>query len=353
MLTRTLVIVAVAVIAIGAHSAFAQTASTKIGLSVDRNNRQAVTDFYNSVYLPAFSVPVGWTGNIQGCVPGVTSSQYQQATLDVINFYRAMTGLPGDITLDTTQNNKAQQAALMMIAEGRTDHLPPTNFACYSADGAEAAISSNLAVDFAGPRAIDSYINDFGPANQAAGHRRGILYPPLKTMGIGSTDGVNGSLQGSNALWTVNNYFEARPANGPDWVAFPAPGYVPYQLVFIPDFAGFGANRWSLSRNIAEADFPLDSVSVDFSSATVTMTRAGQNIPLTVVSRTDRFADATIVWEPVMDSFVAGSTDQIYTVAANNVLVNGVAESYSYEVILFDTGVMAPPIYEDGFEAIP
>lgn len=321
------------------------------GLTVNTGSRAGVKAFYESVYVPAFSVPVGWTGSIAGCVAGTTSTAYRNATLDVINFFRAMSGLPGDVTLDTTFNAKDQAAALMMIAEGELSHFPDPSFACFTADGAEAAGASNLALGLAGPDAILAYLNDFGVGNEATGHRRWVLYPPQMDMGSGSTDGVNGLDVGSQALWVVANAFGARPSS-PDWVAFPSPGYVPYQLVFPPAFTGFGANRWTLSRNLAMADFPPIDASVDFSAATVTMTQDGSPVPLTVVSRTDQFGDATLVWEPSGMSFTPGSPDVVIDVLVEDVEVDGVMTDHSYSVILFDTTVEdLGLVFEDGFES--
>lgn len=320
------------------------------GLSVDTSNRQAVADFFATVYEPAFAVPMGWTGSIAGCVAGTTSAAYRQATLDVVNFFRAMSGLPGDVVFDPALDAKDQDAALMMIAEGETNHFPDPTFACYTVEGDEAAGASNLALDFAGPDAILAYVNDFGAPNEPVGHRRWILYPPQMDMGTGSTSGVNGGLVGSHALWTVENAFGPRPAQ-PEWVAFPNPGYVPWELVFPPSMAGFAANRWSLSRNLVMADYPPGDATVDFSLATVEMSEGGVPITVDVVSRTDQFGDATLVWEPVGMGFVPGSMDRAIDVSVEDVEVDGVLRDFAYQVILFDPEVAVDEIFADGFES--
>lgn len=320
------------------------------GLTVNTGSRQAVSDFFSTVYEPAFKVAMGWTGSIGGCVPGTTSAAYRDATLDVINFFRAMSGLPGDVTFDPTFDAKDQEAALMMIAEGALDHFPDPTFACYTTAGAEAAVSSNLALGFAGPLAILAYVNDFGPGNESVGHRRWILYPPQMDMGTGSNDGVNGFDVGSNALWTVANAYGPRP-RGPEWVRFPNEGYVPYELLFPPALEGFAANRWSLSYNVDMADYPPGSASVDFSLASVTMTSEGSEIPLVVVSSTDQYGDATLVWEPIGLTFSPGSADLTITVTVTGVDVEGFPSATTYDITLFDPGVAGTSIFEDGFES--
>lgn len=333
------------------EEAAAEAVQSKGGLSVNTNSRSAVTSLFETVFEPAFSVPMGWTGSIAGCVPGTTGVAYLDATLDVINFLRAMSGLPGDVTFDPVLTDKDQDAALMMIAEGVTDHFPGPTFACYTVDGAEAAGASNLALGFAGPEAVLAYLNDFGAGNEAVGHRRWLLYPPQMDMGSGSTSGVNGGNVGSNALWTVANAFGPRPA-GPDWVAFPNPGYVPFELVFPPLLSGFAANRWSLSRNLLMADFPPGDASVDFTLAMVSMTQDGVPVPLTVVSRTDQFGDATLVWEPIGMSFTAGSPDSVVEILVEDVEVDGFLVDHAYTVILFDPDVEGlDEIFSDGFES--
>src|SRR6185295_15738780 len=157
--------------------------TTATGLSVNAASRSAVVSFYYNVYVPAIAVPANWAGgSIGGCAPGDTSQDYKDATAQMINYFRAMTGLPGDVTLDPTLNVKNQKSALMMIAQGSLSHSPGTSWACYTADGADAAGHSNIAIGMAGAGAVAGYMSDPGSGNTAVGHRRWLLYPPQKTM---------------------------------------------------------------------------------------------------------------------------------------------------------------------------
>ena len=194
-------------------------------------SREDVVSMYNDQYLTTLNPSIDWSGNIGSCQPGITNSAYIDATLQMINYFRAMVGLPG-VQLDGALNAKAQEAALMMIAEASLSHSPTTSWACYTADGAEAAGKSNLALGNHGPRAIIAYIRDSGGGNTAVGHRRWILYPRQTSMGTGSTDARNGNFPGSNALWVISS-FGSRPSN-PEWIAWPPQGYVPYQVVLSP-----------------------------------------------------------------------------------------------------------------------
>jgi hypothetical protein len=129
-----------------------------------------------------------------------------------------------------------------MSAQGSLSHTPPTNWACYTTNGAEAAGKSNIGLGADGPGVIDLYVDDPGSGgNAAVGHRRWILYPPTKIMGTGSIPGTGG--WAANALWVIGGT-GSRPAQ-PAWVAWPPQGFIPYQI--LPK----NSQRWSFSYRSA------------------------------------------------------------------------------------------------------
>jgi len=288
---------------------------------VDRTNRQAVVDFYTSVYLPAFAVANDWTGSVAGCNAGSTSAAYADATMDMVNYFRAMTGLPAAVTHEAVKDGKAQLAALMMTANNSLSHAPPPEWTCYTAGGAEAAGKSNLALGVAGARAVTLYMSDTGLGNTALGHRRWVLYPPQVEMGTGSTEDAND-------LWVIGT-FGTRPAS-PAVVAWPPSGFVPYQVIY---------SRWSFSVNT--------SATVSFASATVSMMRGGTAVSLAVLENADGYGDNTIAWEPLGLGFTGGGADEAITVQVNNVLVNDVPASYAYTVTVIDPARVPPPAFTD------
>ena len=73
------------------------------------------------------------------CDAGTTSAAFRDSVLLRLNYFRAMAGVPADVTFSDTYNAKAQQAALMMSVNNQLSHNPPTIWQCYTADGAEAA----------------------------------------------------------------------------------------------------------------------------------------------------------------------------------------------------------------------
>ena len=52
------------------------------------------------------------------CTAGTTSQAYADATILRVNYFRAMAGLQADVVLSNAWNLKAQDAALMMSAQG-------------------------------------------------------------------------------------------------------------------------------------------------------------------------------------------------------------------------------------------
>ena len=319
-----------------------QITSTRGGLSVDRQDRGAVADFFDAHYTPNLGVPIGWTGDVDTCTAGVTSQAYIDATIDMVNFYRAMVGLPS-VTNQVADNAGAQEAALMMSANGMLEHHPTNTWDCYTTAGDNSAERSNLAIGTSGPPAITLYIADPGSFNYYVGHRRWILYPPRSAMGTGSLPASSrrGSYSATNAL-DVFGPTSARPAT-PVAVTWPPEGFVPYQLVY---------DRWSLALNV-----PFTTV--DYQSASVSMTHDGSPIDLTVldlwpdpVMYPDHYlGDETVVWEPDLSGLdiEPGMTDTTITVTVSG--IGHATSSVTYDVTIFDPATSVEEIFLDGFES--
>jgi uncharacterized protein YkwD len=284
-------------------------------------NRQESLDFFNQVYLSSEGIDNGWTGDHESCDPGQISAEFMQAVEQRINYFRSMAGVPGTIQLDDSYSSKAQQAALMMSVNGQLSHNPPPNWECYTAEGAEAAGKSNLALGAYGPQAITLFMYDPGAGNYFVGHRRWILYPQTQSMGTGDIPPV-GNYRSSNALWVFDqNMWGPRPQTREAYVAWPPAGYVPYQVVF---------PRWSFSYDEA-----------DFSTATVVMSSDGQPITVLVKSSVNGYGENTLVWEPQVNFGAPPPADTTYSVTISGVMISGMAHDFSYQVILFDPGSIA------------
>ncbi len=288
---------------------------------IDPKDRQASLGYFNQVYRASEGIPIDWTGNHANCDPGVTSAAFRSAVQLRINYFRAMAGVPGIVQLSDEYNRKAQQAALMMSVNGKLSHSPPPSWLCYTAEGAEAAGSSNLYLGVYGPSAITGYMQDPGSDNYPVGHRRWILYPQTQWMGTGDIPPTS-SYGPSNALWVFDeNMWDPRPQTREDFVAWPPPGYVPYQVVF---------PRWSFAY-----------ANADFSGANVAMSTGGQPVPLSVQPVVNGYGENTLVWEPVLSIGAPVPADTAYDVIISGVEINGVPQDFAYQVILFDPGPLA------------
>lgn len=296
------------------------------GFVVNSSNRMDVLSFYHTVYSASegYSQNIGWTGNMTTGVAGTTSTAFKEDVRRRVNFYRALAGLPADIIFDDTKNAKCQEAALMMAANNQLSHSPPSWWTFYSADGAEAASKSNLGLTSYGASAIDGYMEEFGAGNSSVRHRRWILYSRAKEMGTGDVPATS-QKPSANALWILTDH---KPTAVPQFVAWPNAGFIPQNLV---------PARWSLSYPAA-----------NFGSATVSMTRNGLPVQVSIVSRSDaNVGDNTIVWEP--SNLPAPSrADEVYSITVSNISGTGVPTSYSYTVTTFHPGVLGTSVVVTG-----
>lgn len=254
-----------------ARPAMADTDQAPVG-PIDVQDRAAVARAYNTIYLPTRSVPVGWTGDAAHCLPGTVRDDFRRAMLTQMNFYRALAGLPGNVSYRTDFGDKAQAAVLIMKANDALSHEPPPTWRCWTPEGDDGAGNSNLGnlgVGFDWSH-MEQWMEDPGSDNQPVLHRQGLLDPRLLTTGYGST-GQYG------ALWT-NGDKGTRPAQ-PPWFAWPPTGFVPHRLVY---------PRWSLALPGA-----------DYTGARVSLTRNGRSVPVNIDSRGhDWDREPTLVWEP-------------------------------------------------------
>ncbi len=288
------------------------------GFVVDPLDRTEVLAFYNTVYQASenYASKIAWTGSVATGVVGTTSAAFKEDVRRRINFYRALCGLPGDITLDATKCSKDQEAALMFARNNSLSHTPPSSWLSYTANASEAARNSNIALGNYGPGAVDAYMRDDGGGNHLVGHRRWINYSWAQSMGTGDVPAQN-SYNSANSLWVIGD-FKAPPT--PLFVAWPNRGYVPLGLV---------PARWSLS-------YP----GANFSGATVTMTQGGNSVSAPVIwYDDDGYGESTLVWTPsgLPASIV---TDTPYQVTVSGISGTNVPTSYSYTVTLFDPGVL-------------
>ena len=271
--------------------------------------RNAAKTLYDEYYLVSRteSSDSAWSGDETSCDAGDVPQNMKNKIFTRIEYFRKAVGLNNTVSENDTKSEKAQEAALMMDANNALDHFPPSTWKCYSEAGKEGA-GNSLLTTAKNAEAIDSYMRDAGSANGPVGHRRWLLYPELQEIGVGNTDGAN-------AIWVLNGG-GASLENTPEYITWPAEGYTPKFFIY---------PRWSFSLKNA-----------DFTDAKVSMQDAmGNTISLVTEELNDQFGDSTLVWVP--EGIQTNTTEDIsYSVSITDVVVNGEAKDYSYEVIVFD-----------------
>ncbi|GCD90705.1 hypothetical protein NLS1_27110 [Nocardioides sp. LS1] len=304
MVRRTLALALGAGLLLGACPAVAATPSG----AIDTSSKASVRDAWNTRMAPNLDVESGWTGSTDDCTPGHPSDAAQQATLESVNFVRAMAGLD-PVGFSGKLNRQAQAAALIMDANDALSHDPPSDWKCWTQTGHDAAGHSNIALtsgEMHAGQSVQLYMDDPGPGNHAAGHRRWVLNPYVDTMG-------NGLTAQANSLY-VFGPTDDRNTN-PAWVAWPTRGWFPGPLE--------PGGRWSLSSGDAAADFSHATVVVK--RGTTTKTRL----------KVTRFTPEVGYGQPTLVFQVAGvRATGTYTVVVRDIRGGGPAR-HRYVVRLF------------------
>ncbi len=291
----------------------------------DPADRFQVINLYKNYYLPSANLAPGWTGSVATGDPGTLSDAFRQGIVRRINYFRSMSGVGSNIAFDAAANVKCQQAALMMAVEQNISHYPPADWPFYTADAALACANSNIRLDWQGDEgaaAIDRFMADDESNNTYVGHRRWLVYAGQSVMASGAVPGNGWTTPGTNATWVTS--IVARPAGAPVTTSWPPAGFVPAPLVF---------NRWSFS-----------SLNADFSAAAVKVTKNGARVNAQQETPEYQSAadgsgafqgDNTLVWA-LPGNVVNAGADEVYEVTISNVVVNGAARQFRYDVTSID-----------------
>jgi uncharacterized protein YkwD len=240
-----------------------------------------------------------WSGSVDACDPGDISADGRANALRIMNLYRWLADLP-PVETSAERNARAQACAFLMHANGQLSHNPPTNWACYSADGSQGAGNSNISPT-PGVAAVDLYMADPGNPD-TLGHRRWILSSSIGPTGLGSTSQYS-------CMWTLGGSGDADAA----WTAYPPPGVVPYEAM-TASWTPVDATGWS-----------LQSDTIALAGAQVEVTRDGETLPMAVHQLIGGYGSAhAISMTPQGWQTTSGST--------YHVSVTGIAQPIEYDV---------------------
>ena len=223
---------------------------------------------------------------------GSLTTNYINSGLDLLNFIRYQAKLP-EVTTTSALNTDAQYAALVLGAlDTGPSHSPkqPSGMSStmyqkgYNAAASSCLFSlgwgSSVTADYINEYRIGNawhmdmmgYMNDSSGSNaKDVGHRRWLLNPPLKYVGMGEADGKKGSgiyssIKVTDTSGTTPNY---------DFIAWPASGNMLTEV--------FGVEApWSVSVNPSKYQVP------SLSNIKVVLTRKSDNKSWTFTSSTNQ-----------------------------------------------------------------
>ncbi len=281
---------------------------------------------YKEYYLSSDIDSINWNGSIDNCKAGTLSEDILTKAENRVNFFRLVNGLT-KITFNKDFNTRAQSAALLCLANNKLNHHPPKTWKCYSAEGAEGALHSNLGFNdfkhFPAASFISGFIQDHGEDNSACGHRKWILYSKAKEMGYGASNKTE-------ALYVTGIDQHAKIIN--KFIAYPWNGYVPVNLIF---------PKWSFS--IPEHH------KVDFLHCKIAITdESGKKYHHKLLQQEKNVLDHTLVWE-IPELYTPEETEKLennlkkkgfvgktITVTITNVMVHGELKNFYYQVKIIE-----------------
>lgn len=292
------------------------------------NRKKEAIELYQDKYLKTQINQIPWNGSINSCDPGNLSESILRKAEERINYFRIVTGL-NPITFSDEFNEKAQHAALLMTANGQISHSPTENWKCYTEEGYEGAMNSNLGIadfeNFPEISFITGFILDYGSINNNVGHRKWMLNSRTETMGYGATGQ-------HEIIYVTGVRTESRP-DAPEYIAYPPAGYFPYSLIF---------EKWSFAIPYGKK--------VDFKKTKLEMFDSqGKKLSTNILSTQDPwYFDPTIVWRAedlfsqdeikyVKNSLPEqGLLDEAITVRISQITIDDKRRDFEYKVIPFD-----------------
>lgn len=248
--------------------------------AIDTTSRTAVNHAFQTRWLPAMNAGPGWTGSVSGCRKGSVASSYVTRLGNALNFARALNKVDpiwvGADRYSSSSSYSTQAGALLMHANQKLSHDPPSSWTCWTRPADEAAHLSNLCLTIgdtlSAGRAVERYLDDSGSSNSAVGHRRWLLAPRVRAFYAGATPNAN--------LLMPVLASSSTPRTNPAFTAWPSQGWFPTQLE--------PAGRWSWSSREPNADLSGARVQVWSGSTPVAVRQYAAH---------NGYGQPTLVWQ--------------------------------------------------------
>ena len=102
---------------------------------IDTLDREAVLSACTGLVFDPLLASPGWDGNVGTCRGGNLSLAFRRSIQARIDYFRRMAGVDGGVIEDSGFSVRAQEAALLMAANGSFNPNPPETWACWSEPG--------------------------------------------------------------------------------------------------------------------------------------------------------------------------------------------------------------------------
>jgi len=250
----------------------AATSAAGTGSGLPTRSAQEVAAMWKKLMMPAADHSAPYTtkpSTTSPYLPGALKAHYIRDGVNAINFFRFIAGLPDDIVSTAALNLQAQYGSVLLAAEDNFSHTPskPADMKKDFYDKGYASTSTaNIYAAFGYDdhtvmRSINAYMEDSDEGNMdRIGHRRWILNPQLKNVGIGQAESSEGWTYSALQVFDTSRTKQVAY----QYVAYPAQGAFPIE-VFEPFYV------WSVSLNPKEFAEPAQK------SVKVTIKRLSDN----------------------------------------------------------------------------
>jgi hypothetical protein len=226
--------------------------------------------------------------DLNSCQEGKLKEVEKQKVLTKVNAIRAIHGLK-PVTYNYSKDIDVQKSALITTANEMLSHQPPSDWKCYSQEGAVGSEKSNLHIRWyygsSYKSTVDAILNWMIDMNvDVCGHRRWILDPFVKFIAFGRVDGpsTKNPQFGVTAasIYVIDDNKQNLSEWTDDFIAYPFHNY-PSELIYNSQnnywhfhfTAVFNKNNWWDNSNVSFSDAVLEIKDED-----------GHNMPFTNVT---------------------------------------------------------------------